>query len=57
MTSNRENDPFYARDTFDTGSGSAGIYRLSKLEDAGLATIADLPFSIRPKYLLSTAHP
>ncbi|MCA9231264.1 MAG: aconitate hydratase AcnA [Planctomycetales bacterium] len=40
-------DPFAARDTFDTGDGSAGIYRLSKLEDAGLAKIDSLPFSIR----------
>ncbi len=29
-------DPFHARDTFETGSGRAGIYRLSKLEEAGL---------------------
>ena len=29
-------DPFHARDTFETGAGRAGIYRLSKLEDAGL---------------------
>jgi aconitate hydratase len=40
-------DPLQARDTFDTGAGKAGIYRLSKLEDLGLACIADLPFSIR----------
>jgi len=40
-------DPFGARDTFDTGEGSAGIYRLSKLEDAGLVKIDSLPFSIR----------
>ena len=40
-------DPFHARDTFDTGNGSAGIYRLSRLEDAKLATIAKLPYSIR----------
>jgi aconitate hydratase len=40
-------DPFHARDTFDTGAGRAGIYRLSKLEDAGLATIASLPYAIR----------
>ncbi|MGO8691189.1 MAG: aconitate hydratase AcnA [Thermoguttaceae bacterium] len=40
-------DPFHARDTFDTGSGRAGIYRLSKLEEAGLARIARLPYSIR----------
>ncbi len=40
-------DPFGARDTFDTGSAAAGIYRLSRLEDAGLAKIESLPFSIR----------
>ncbi|MBX7074526.1 MAG: aconitate hydratase AcnA [Pirellulales bacterium] len=40
-------DPFHARDTFDTGSGQAGIYRLSKLEQAGLAKISQLPYSIR----------
>ena len=40
-------DPFDARETFDTGSGRAGIYRLTKLEDAGLTKISALPFSIR----------
>ena len=40
-------DPFHARDTFETGSGAAGIYRLSKLEDAGLTRSARLPYSIR----------
>jgi aconitate hydratase len=40
-------DPFKARDTFDTGSGRAGIYRLSKLEEVGLMRLAELPFSIR----------
>jgi len=40
-------DPFAARDTFKTGNGSAGIYRLSKLEDAGLGNMAALPYSIR----------
>ncbi len=40
-------DPFGARDTFDTGSGAAGIYRLSKLEELGLTKIDALPFSIR----------
>jgi aconitate hydratase len=45
----RINDPFDARDTFSIGSGGrrAGIYRLTKLEDAGLASISALPFSIR----------
>ncbi len=40
-------DPFQARDTFDTGSGTAGIYRLSRLEDAKLTSVARLPYSIR----------
>src|SRR6185295_17901606 len=40
-------DPFAARDTFNTGSGQAGIYRLSKLEDAGLGSVSQLPVSIR----------
>ena len=40
-------DPFHARDTFETGEGPAGIYRLSRLEDAGLGRVARLPFSIR----------
>ncbi len=41
------NNPFGVRDTFETGSGQAGIYRLARLEDAGLAKISALPFSIR----------
>ena len=40
-------DPFQARDSFDTGSGQAWLYRLTRLEDAGLTRIAELPFSIR----------
>src|SRR6185437_10870836 len=40
-------DPFGARDTFDTGSGRAAIYRLSKLEQQGLCQVSALPFSIR----------
>ncbi len=46
-TVNLKNDPFTARDTFKTGSGTAGIYRLSKLEEAGLGNMAALPYSIR----------
>ena len=43
MTSTpRQSDPFDTRDTFDTGSGPAGIYRLSRLEDAGLTNLAAL---------------
>jgi aconitate hydratase len=41
------NDPYGARDTFDTGSGMADLYRLSRLEDQGLCKLAALPFSIR----------
>ena len=41
------NDPFEARDQFDTGEGMAGIYRISRLEDAGLCSISQLPYSIR----------
>ena len=40
-------DPFHARDTFETGAGPAALYRLSKLEDAGVAQLARLPYSIR----------
>ncbi|MGD9723985.1 MAG: aconitate hydratase AcnA [Pirellulales bacterium] len=47
MATFRKTDPFAARDSFDTGSGKATLYRLSTLERAGLANIAQLPFSIR----------
>ncbi len=47
MTTPNLFDPFHARDTFNTGSGTAGIYRLSKLEAAGIGPISTLPFSIR----------
>ncbi len=40
-------DPFGALDTFSTGTGNAGMYRLSRLQDAGLGSISRLPFSIR----------
>ncbi len=40
-------DPFGARETFETGQGTAALYRLSKLEEAGLGQISTLPFSIR----------
>jgi aconitate hydratase len=43
----RKHDPFAARDTFETGSGRAGIYRLSRLEARGLCRVEELPFSIR----------
>ena len=40
-------DPFHARDTMQAAGGAVGIYRLTKLEDAGLTRIAALPYSIR----------
>jgi aconitate hydratase len=40
-------DPFQARDTFNTGSGTAGIYRLDRLEKQALGAVSKLPFSIR----------
>jgi aconitate hydratase len=40
-------DPFHAHDTLGTSTGTVGIYRLAKLEDAGLTRIASLPYSIR----------
>lgn len=40
-------DPFQARDTFKAPQGDLGIYRLAKLEEAGLTKIAALPYSIR----------
>jgi aconitate hydratase len=47
MSPQLKTDPFHARDTFETGNGEAGIYRLSKLQDAGLGNITALPYSIR----------
>ena len=47
MSSATKFDPFQARDTFDTGSGRAGIYRLERLEKQGLGGVSKLPFSIR----------
>jgi len=46
-------DSFGARGTFDTGSGEAIIYRLSKLIEQGIGHVDQLPFSI--KILLENA--
>ena len=40
-------DPFGARDTFDTGSGKAAIYRIAKLEEQGIGPVSQLPVSLR----------
>jgi len=47
MTTAKLHDPFGARDTFETGAGSAGLYRLSRLEAQGFCRIDRLPYSIR----------
>jgi aconitate hydratase len=46
MTQSSKN-PLGARAKFDTGNGEAYIYRLDKLEQAGLGHISRLPFSIK----------
>ena len=40
-------NPFSARDTIDGPKGKLGIYRLARLQDAGLGAVERLPFSIR----------
>ncbi|GAB4547787.1 MAG: aconitate hydratase AcnA [Anaerolineae bacterium] len=40
-------DLFGARAIFDTGSGTACYYRLSRLEEEGLGAVSRLPFSIK----------
>lgn len=40
-------DPYAARDTFNTGSGSAYYYRLDRLKELGYDGIDRLPFSIK----------
>ena len=40
-------DPFSARSTFDTGSGTAALYRLRAIDDAGVTNTARLPYCLR----------
>ena len=40
-------DPFSARSTFDTGSGTASLYRLRALDDAGVTDTSRLPYCLR----------
>jgi aconitate hydratase len=47
------NNPFGARSTFDTGSGTATLYRLSALAEQSIGNVDQLPFSI--KILLENA--
>jgi aconitate hydratase len=43
---NRKN-PFGARASLETAAGRAGIYRLDRLEKAGLGNLSRLPFSLK----------
>jgi aconitate hydratase len=43
----RKVDPFAARAEFETGQGKAGLYRLARLDELGIAKISELPYSMR----------
>jgi aconitate hydratase len=47
MSTQRKPDPFSAAEAFQTPQGKARLFRLSKLEELGLCTLSQLPFSIR----------
>ena len=47
MADLKPKNSFDARDTFDTGSGEAYYYRLSKLKEDGHGDVDKLPFSIK----------
>ncbi|MHC1601651.1 MAG: aconitate hydratase AcnA [Methermicoccaceae archaeon] len=43
----KDTDPFGAKDTIKTSMGSVSIYRLDRLEEAGIGEVSHLPYSIR----------
>jgi len=47
LVNEKKTDAFGARAPFDTGSGRAALYRLDRLEKAGLGSVSRLPFSIK----------
>jgi aconitate hydratase len=47
MADLKAKNSFGAKETFETGSGKAYYYRLSKLQEAGLGNIDKMPFSIK----------
>ena len=47
-------DPFGARTAFETGSGSAVMYRLNRLEEEGIGAVSRLPYSLKVK--IGRAH-
>ena len=40
-------DPFGARAVFETGSGTAVMYRLNRLEEEGIGAVSRLPYSLK----------
>lgn len=46
-TTEQINDHFQTFDSFDTGNGTAHLYRLSRLAEQGVGDIENLPYSIR----------
>ena len=42
-----QQDPFGARAAFETGSGTAVMYRLNRLEEEGIGAVSQLPYSLK----------
>ena len=42
-----QQDPFGARAAFETGSGTAAMYRLNRLEEEGIGAVSRLPYSLK----------
>ena len=42
-----QQDPFGARAAFETGSGTAAMYRLNRLEEEGVGAVSRLPYSLK----------
>ena len=40
-------DPFGSRAVFETGSGTAVMYRLNRLEEEGVGAVSRLPYSLK----------
>ncbi len=47
MADLKAKNSFGAKETFETGSGKAYLYRLAKLQEMGLGNIETMPFSIK----------
>jgi aconitate hydratase len=46
-TTQRNNDPFGVRTTFESGRGPMVMYRLNRLEEEGIGQVSRLPYSIK----------